>query len=183
MAGAAENLRVNPVQSVRYRIIADPADRTKTNLVRELLDASNPAIVLAGGTLTVAEFVVNLQVWGTYDSRPNPAPKTPVIADDPRLTDDIGNWTPVSVDEATPFNGRPHRIRALNVLLATRSNREDPDMHLAPDIARAAGARIAADRTWFDVTEEGPGVTPAYARVTTLTARVETPNLLTENDL
>ncbi len=100
---------------------------------------------------------MNLQVWGTYDSRLAAVPKTPVIAGDPRLTDDIGNWTPVAVDEATPFNARPHRIRALNVMLATRSNREDQDMHLAPDIARNENRRIAADRTWFDVDGRGAG--------------------------
>ena len=183
VAAAAENLRVNPVQFIRYRIVADGADRTKTSLEREVLNAETALSMVPPDKLTVAEFVVNLQVWGTYDSRPGPSPKTPSIADDPRLTDDIGNWTPAAVQESAPFNATPHRIRALNVLLATRSNREDPDMHLAADIARAANARIAADRTWFDVVEEGVGVTPTYARVTTLTARVETPNLLTENDL
>jgi prepilin-type N-terminal cleavage/methylation domain-containing protein len=183
VAAAAESLRVNTVQRVRYRIIADPADATKTNLIREVIDASNPAQVVAGGTLTVAEFVVNLQVWGTYDSRLAALPKDPVINPDPRLTDDVGNWTPVVVNESLAMNVRPHRIRALNVLLATRSNREDADMHLAPDIARNENQRIAADRTWFDVVAEAAPLPPNFARVTTLQARVETPNLLTEGDL
>lgn len=183
VTGAAESLRVNPVQVVRYRIVADAADATRTNLVRDLLDASNFNVTLANSTLTVAEYVVNLQIWGTYDSRPVGASKDPVILDDPRSTDDIGNWNPPVADEALALNARPHRVRALNVLLATRSNREDADHHLAPDLARAEVQRIAADRTWFDVVEEGVGVTPMYARVTTLQARVETPNLLTEADL
>jgi prepilin-type N-terminal cleavage/methylation domain-containing protein len=183
VAAAAESLRVNTVQRVRYRIVADGADATKTNLIREVIDAANPAQVVAGGTLTVAEFVVNLQVWGTYDSRLAAVPKDPLINPDPRLTDDIGNWTPPVVNESQAMNVRPHRIRALNVLLATRSNREDADMHLAPDIARNENQRIAADRTWFDVVAEPPALPPNFARVTTLQARVETPNLLTEGDL
>ena len=46
-----------------------------------------------------------------------------------------------------------------------------------------ANQRIAADRTWFDVVAEPPALPPSFARVTTLQARVETPNLLTEGDL
>ena len=137
--------------------------------------------LLVGTTaLNVAEYAINLQVWGTYDARPA-ATGPPSMPVDPNPTDDVGNWANTA-NEADVFNTSPHRIRALNVLLATRSAREDAELHTAPDKAKAPAQRLAADRTWFDVTPEGAGVNPNYARVTTLTARVETPNLRTEGN-
>ena len=177
-----EDCAVNAVQFVRYRVDSDPPgepDATKTDLVREVLDATDPALerTLVGSRLTIAENVVNMQVWGRYDVRaPGAAAELPA---DPDPTDDVGNW-PGAADEGARMNATPHRLRALNVLLATRSAREDPEMTVALDRDVQADQRIAADRTWFNVTPEVDGQTPAYARVTTLTAQVETPNLLTE---
>lgn len=173
-------LLVNAVQFVRYRIATDPpgdVNAVKTNLVREVLNARDlGATVLDDSTLTVAEFVVNLQIWGTYEYRLGAIASIPADADP---TDDIGNW-PAANEEGTRLNETPHRLRALNVLLATRSPREDPQLALAPDIAIAAEARIPADRSWFDVVDETPDQVTEYARVLTLTTTVETPNLRTE---
>jgi len=177
-----EDCAVNAVQFIQYRVDSDPPaapDATKTDLVREVLDATDPALgrTLVGARLIIAENVVNLQVWGRYDVRaPGAVADLPA---DPDPTDDVGNW-PGAADEGARMNASPHRLRALSVLLATRSTREDPEMTVAPDRDVQADQRIAADRTWFNVAPEADGRTPAYARVTTLTAQVETPNLLTE---
>lgn len=177
-----EDCVVNALQFVQYRLESDPpneAAAVKTDLIREVIDATDPALnrSIVGSRLTIAENVVNLQVWGRYDTRD---PGDPASLDvDPDPTDDVGNWPGTAV-EADRMNVSPHRVRALTLLLATRSTREDPELTVAPDRAVPAGERIAADRTWFDVVPEEDGVTPSYARVTTLTAQVETPNLLTE---
>jgi hypothetical protein len=181
--GSAESLRVNPVNWVRYRIIEDPNDTARTVLVRDLLDAGNPGAGLADTELTVADFVVDLQIWGTYDHRPAALPQDPVMSEDADPTDDVGNFQPAPLDEGAALNANPHRLRAIHLLLATRTSREDAEMHVAPDRAVAANLRIPTDRVWFDVQPEGVGAVPVYARVTTMTARVETPALLTEGNL
>jgi prepilin-type N-terminal cleavage/methylation domain-containing protein len=181
--GSAESLRVNPVHWIRYRIIEDPNDVARTVLVRDLLDAGNPGAGIAGTELTVADFVVNLQIWATYDHRPAAVPQDPVISADADPTDDVGNFQPAPVDEGTAFNANPHRIRAIHLMLATRSSREDAELHVAPDRAVAANLRLPTDRVWFDVVPEAAGAVPVYARVTTMTARVDTPALLTEGNL
>jgi len=180
---SAESLRVNPVHSIRYRIVADTNDTTRTVLVRDLLDAANPAAALANTELIVADYVVDMQIWATYDHRPAAVPQEPVIGDDPDPRDDVGNFRPIPLNEGAAFNANPHRIRAIHLMLATRSSREDPTMRVAPDAAVAANLRIPTDRVWFDVLPEGADVVPAYARVATITARVETPALMTEGNL
>ena len=75
------------------------------------------------------------------------------------------------------MNARPDRVRALNVLIAVRTPREDEAFNLTAgmiDFGAAAGDRIAADRTWFDVVAT-PG--SGLARVATLTSTVETPTM------
>lgn len=178
-------VRVNSVAVIRYRVAvdgqADPnKEPGKTDLIREMVSAADLNTALNDPpALTVAENVVNLQLWGEYDVRaaPTDAPSVPADADP---SNDVGNW-PNAVNEAVPFNTYPQRLRAVNVLLATRSIREDADLHTAPDRATAAAQRVPADRTWFDLVPEANNAVPTYARVATLTARVETPNLRQEN--
>ena len=174
-----DEVRVNAVAVIRYRIQPDDSavGQNKTDLMRETLSATDMATVLRG--LSVAEFAINLQVWGTYDTRAG-AGDPPNIPADISPGNDVGNTA--GNDEAATFNTQPHRIRALSILLATRSAREDADLRTAPDLAKPPAQRIAADRTWFDVSPQNAGDAPNYARVTTLTARVETPNLRTEGN-
>lgn len=170
---------VNPVTLVEYRLAPDPpedAAATKTDLVRRVLDSRNPDNVLPGLSLTIGEYVIDLQVWGTYDIRADGAPLPDIPADATPL-DDVGNW-PVGGDEASIMNLRPERIRSFNLSLATRTSREDADFHIAVDRARAPNQRVALDRTWFDVVADNADQDPQFARVTTLRTEVESPNLL-----
>ena len=156
---------VNPVQLVEYAVINDGGDR-KSDLVRRVIDA-RPGVGVLGNPLRIAEFAVNLQVWGTYDS--HGVGSTADIKADNNPQDDIGNWAPAVAAEADALNVHPERIRALNVLLAIRTPREDPSFRTNPDFVGKP-----ADQMWFDLDN---GVTPGYARVTTLQSEVETPNL------
>lgn len=162
---------INPVQLVEYALVPDDTQPNKTDLVRRVLGAADGEPI-EGSQLVISEYAVNLQIWGTYDAR-QLAGNQPRVPVDPDPTDDIGNW-PNAFDEAQVLNQRPERVRALNVVLATRTPRADPDFRLAFDRSRPLDERVAADRTWFDldgVLETG------YARVATLVSQVETPNV------
>ncbi len=165
---AATPCMVNAVQLVEYDIAADAEVTGKTDLERRVIHAVNNRPI-ADETLVLAEYVVDLQLWGTYDTAV--AGGAPSIPNDPKPTDDIGNQG--GADEALLFNSRPNKIRALNVVLARRTSREDAEMRVAPGLRDAPADRIAADRTWFEVAAGVDG----YARVATLQAEVEAPNL------
>ncbi len=168
----------NPVQLVEYRIVEDEeqADALKTDLVRQVIHSVEDEPI-DGETVIVAEYIVNLQLWGTYDTRAN-SPDKPLIPNDADPKDDIGNWG--GDDEADRFNTRPERLRQLNVLLARRTSREDKEFRVAPGAADAPDDRVAADLTWFDLDGDGaPDRTSGLARVATLQAGVETPNMVT----
>jgi prepilin-type N-terminal cleavage/methylation domain-containing protein len=166
---------INPVQLVEYAIVTDPpnsANAPKTDLVRRVMNASNTDQELADQTVTIAEYVVNFQVWGMYDTRAVGAPMANVPAD-PNPADTVGNW-PGAQPESVTMRANPQRIRSLNLLLAVRTPREDPEYTVAVDLATQPANRVAADRTWFDVPNVGA---PALARVATLSTEVETPNM------
>ncbi len=169
-----------PVHLVEYAVMeqflvtgeeSSPDGRQRTDLVRRVLDAENPDRVLPNLSLTVAEFVIDLQIWGIYDTRQlgEPLARFP---EDEDPTDDVGNL--VSPQESQNLNTQPHRIRALNLMLATRTPREDPNFTLALDRGDDPAQRINVDRTWFELSPvDGSGL----ARVATLRATVDTPNL------
>lgn len=168
----------NAVQLVEYRIVEDDAQpgALKTDLVRQVIHSIQDE-PMAGESVVVAEYIVNMQLWGTYDTRANP-PDKPLIPADADPTDDIGNWG--GEDETERFNTRPERLRALNVLLARRSSREDAEFKVAPGSAEQPSERVAADLTWFDLDGDGaPNRASGLARVATLQAGVETPNMVT----
>ena len=162
---------VNPVQLVEYALVDDPAVAGKTDLVRRIIEADGDAPI-AGTQLVISEYAVNLQIWGTYDARVL-AGNQPNVPQDPNPTDDIGNW-PNAVDEGRVLNVRPERVRALNVVLATRTPRADRNFTLAFDITEAPTRRIIADRTWFRLDNTPQN---GFARVATLVSQVETPNI------
>lgn len=173
---------VNPVQLVEYVIDEDQAgpqvagEFQKTDLVRQVIHSTLDTPI-AAERVVVAEFVVNLQVWGTYDTRADGA-ADPLLPADPDPTDDEGNW--VGVPEAVRFNARPERIRRLNVVLARRSSREDAELRVAVGANVAAADRVAADLTWFDLDGRGgdPNRDTGLARVATAESTVETVNLV-----
>lgn len=155
----------NPVELVEYALVQDPNDRLRTDLERRVISSVDGQPV-EGSRLVLAEYAVDLQFWGTYDARPNAA-APPSIPADPQPSDDVGNW-PAANSEAVVLNVRPERVRALNVLLATRTPRSDETFTVAVPVV------AAADRTWFKldaVVESG------HARVATLVSEVETPNI------
>lgn len=162
---------VNPVQLVEYALVDDIGVAGKTDLVRRIIEADGNEPI-EGTQLVISEYAVNLQVWGTYDARVL-AGNQPDVPRDPNPTDDIGNW-PNAVSEGQVLNVRPERVRALNVVLATRTPRSDRAFKLAFDIATAPNRRIIADRTWFKL--DGTPQT-GFARVATLVSQVETPNI------
>lgn len=162
---------VNPVHLVEYAVIDDPNEPTKTDLVRRRIDPDSDEII--GDPVVIAEYVVNLQLWGTYDRRGVGALVADVAADeDPR--DDVGNWPSGIGGESARMNTDTQRLRAFNVLLAVRSPREDAEYNTAPDRAVAVDERVAADRTWFEV---DPALDTGLARVATMVSEVEAPNL------
>ncbi|MEZ4467636.1 MAG: hypothetical protein R3F43_25135 [bacterium] len=155
----------NPVQLVEYALVgtaADP-DREHAGAAHHLAINGQP---LAGTQLVLADHAVDLQFWGTYDTRQGPA-APPVIAADPDPTDDVGNWPGVAT-ESLALNVRPERVRSLNVLLATRTPRPDPSF-----VAQVP-MRAPADRMWFMTS---PLLSTGLARVATLVSEVETPNI------
>ncbi|MCA9557152.1 MAG: prepilin-type N-terminal cleavage/methylation domain-containing protein [Myxococcales bacterium] len=166
---------INPVEQVRYRLRADPADatNTKTDLHREVVDARNANNVLED--LIVAEYAVDLQVWGTYDVRGDLPGAQPDVTLDEAPQDDVGNF-PGFAAEGAAMAARPERLRALNVLLATRTPREDPELLVALNLNNP-NARRAADRVWFELDPNIDG----FARVATMVSEVATPNLVRGN--
>jgi prepilin-type N-terminal cleavage/methylation domain-containing protein len=155
----------NPVELVEYALVADGDDAVRTALERRVISAANGQPI-EGSRLILAEYAVDLQFWGTYDARLNAA-APPSIPADPRPSDDIGNW-PAAASEDAVLNVRPERVRALNVLLATRTPRSDETFTVAVPVG------AAADRTWFKLDD---GATTGHARVATLVSEVETPNI------
>ena len=163
-----------PVHLVEYAVVEEEGRPEKTDLVRRTIDARNGEDVLEDSQLIIAEYVVNLQLWGTYDDR-NGAALNGRIPEDPDPTDSVGNIDLGGArPEGTAMNARPHRLRALNVLLAKRTVREDEGFKIAPDVADLPASRAPADLIWFDLNDVPK---TGYARVTTMQAEVETPNM------
>ncbi len=154
---------VGAAQLVEYAVEAHPDEAERTDLLRRVIDARNGRTALDGLTLTVAEYVVNLQVWGLD----RVASATTMGAErelDPAREDAAGAATLAQIQT----------VRSLGVLLAARTPREDAEYVVAPDRAVAPPDRRAADRAWFEV-DDTPGT--GLARVATLKAQVEATNL------
>ena len=165
--------RLVPVQWIEYAVDADENMPERTRLVRRVIHART-GNVLPAETINLADYIVDFQVWGTYDTRPEGAPvgTPPAIAVDDNPIDDIGNWR--IEEEQLIMNRRPDRIRSLNVILAMRTEREDPGFRVAPDRDDAPSERVLADRTWFELNaSSGTG----YARVATIQTELEAPNM------
>ena len=96
----------------------------------------------------------------------------PVITPDGDPRDDRGNG--LGDSEAEALNPRPESLRSVRVILAARTAREDPQFQLAIDRTVPSESRQPTERTWFEL---NPLEDTGYARVTTLSFDVETPNL------
>ncbi|MCA9541333.1 MAG: hypothetical protein KC620_20670, partial [Myxococcales bacterium] len=163
---------VAPVQLIEYRVRENDDDPLRTELVRQVIDARDGQTVVDDLSLTLAEYVIDLQFWATYAVR-NPFAPAPTLPEDVDPTDDVGNLDVPSESDA--INARPQDVRMLTVLMAVRTPREDPEFTVALGQRDAPPDRVAADRTWFEVDD---AVGSGFARVATLRAEVETINLV-----
>ncbi len=169
-----------PVQLLEYRVELESDSATLTQLVRHVIDARQPNEDLGSQGLILASQIIDFQVMGLADLRTrsqlelaNSGQNTvPVITPDDDPRDDRGNAEGDSESEA--LNDRPDSLRSVRVVIAARTLREDPLFRIAIDKAVPSSARQPTERTWFELdTLDETG----YARVTTLSFEVETPNL------
>ena len=173
-----------PVQLLEYRVDAAPDSVRTTELVRHVKDARSANEDLDNQGLVLATNVIDFQVMGLLDLRtPNElqlaqsgGDRNPRIDPDADPRDDRGNTEGDS--EADALNERPEKIRSLKLVLAVRTAREDPQFTLAIDQATSADDRQPSERTWFELDKTPES---GYARVTTLSFEVETPNLYRGN--
>ena len=169
-----------PVQLIEYRVELQDDSNTQTQLVRHIIDARQPNEDLGSQGLILASQIIDFQVMGIADLR-TPAQielansgesALPVITPDADPRDDRGNMQGDSESEA--INERPESLRSVRVVLAARTLREDPQFRLAIDKAVPSDLRQPTERTWFELDSLDD---TGYARVTTLSFEVETPNL------
>ena len=168
---------INPVHWVEYAVISDPDEPDRTRLARRRLDPQG-GDPLTNTELSLAEYVVNFQVWGDYDTRGGNAggpvvsgvglaPQVPL---DPLLRDDRGNWAG-QLQEGAVMNRWPHRLRGVNALISVRESRLDPALPAPINAANDLPAQEV--RAVLVSTPKGEG----YARVSSVVGGVETPNL------
>jgi hypothetical protein len=168
---------VNPVHWVEYAVLSDPDEPDRTRLSRRRLDPQG-GDALPNTELSLAEYVVNFQVWGDYDTRGGNAGgpvvsgvgSAPLVPSDPLLRDDRGNWAG-QLQEGAVMNKWPHRLRGINALMSVRESRLDPTL---PAPANAPNELAPQEvQAVLVVTPRGEG----YARVSSVVGGVETPNL------
>ena len=125
---------VNPVHRLEYLILNHQNKPEHTFLARRRLNINNDSVV-PNSELVIADYIVNFQLWGQYDTKGQPAnavgqPAVNLIAlvpDDPNMKDDRGNWAP-NVNESERMEMWSHRIRGFNILLSARAARVDPNL-------------------------------------------------------
>jgi hypothetical protein len=168
---------INPLHWVEFAITEHTRVPTITQLVRRRLDVDSGEPV-ANSELVLADYVVDFQVWGDYDTRGldprapsvNVNAIAPLVPSDPQVNDDQGNWVIGGLTEAEVMNRWPHRLRGLSFLLAVRTPRVDPSFTVPPALANPT----PQERVSFRVqTTERDGLT----RVSTLTGVVDNANL------
>ena len=169
-----------PVQLLEYRIDTAPNSSTVTQLVRHVKDARSPLEDLDNQGLVLATNVVDFQVMGLLDLRTpvqlalaeSGGSSAPNIALDENPTDDRGNAEGDTEGEA--INPRPEKIRSLKIVIAVRTAREDQQFTLTIDKNTSPEQRQPTERTWFELDDTPES---GFARVTTLSFEVDTPNL------
>ncbi|MBP7125661.1 hypothetical protein KBD49_04770 [Myxococcota bacterium] len=167
--GLGVGLEVNVVGYVRYSLQLDPGERGKVDLVREEIDGSDPALarVLPRSAVRVAEYVADLAFLDfTLDvDRTRRQPTIQVLAtlEDLQAT---GNQLLDLSDAA-----RPQDLRALTVMLTTRTQEEDEAF---PFVARATR------NDPLDSYEVDPAMRGS-ARTVTMAQRVTLPSFAVRN--
>lgn len=170
---------VNGLETVEYAVRptpppANPAEEAldeRFRLVRRTLPPEeDPAacreVVDGPDDLVMANLAIDLQVWGQFSQDGVVA----ALPDDPVPEDDEGND---GVEASVAFAGDLRRLRLIEVMLAVRTPREDPEF----TVALGAGADEAPmDRNWFDVDPLQVG----HARSASLVGSVDVTSLAPE---
>jgi hypothetical protein len=125
----------------------------------------------------IADYIVDFQVWGHFDTRGQSSnnigeralANVPNIPADLISKDDRGNWD-VEQPETQRFEFWAHRLRGLNVMLAARAARVDPKLTLNLNLAGMGSQERSSI-----LIERSPETGRAY--VSTLLGSVDTPNL------
>ncbi|HOU52692.1 MAG TPA: hypothetical protein PLQ97_02045 [Myxococcota bacterium] len=167
--GLGVGLEVNVVGYVRYSLQLDPGEQGKVDLIREEIDGSDPALarVVNRSAVRVAEYVADLTFLDfTLDvDRTRRQPTLQVLAslEDLQAT---GNQLLDLSDAA-----RPQDLRAVTVMLTTRTQEEDESF---PFVARATR------NDPLDSYEVDPAMRGS-ARTVTMAQRVTLPSFAVRN--
>jgi len=167
--GLGVGLEANVVGYVRYSLQQDPAEPGKVDLVREEIDGSDPTLsrVVAQSAVRVAEYVADLSFLDfTLDvDRTRRQPTLQVLA---TLQDLEATGTQLlDLSDAA----RPQDLRALTVMLTTRTQQED----------EAFPFRARANRSDpLDSYEVDPSMRGS-ARTVTMAQRVTLPSFAVRN--
>jgi hypothetical protein len=131
---------VNPIHWVEYAVLTRDDHEEHTYLARRRLNLNSGA-PLPNSELIIADYVIDFQLWGHYDTRGQAGNAfgqlssllAPQLPDDDDPKDDRGNWEPKQ-SESERMTLWGHRIRGLDVMLAVRTAKIDP--HLTIDLQR-----------------------------------------------
>ena len=166
----------NPVHWVEYAVLTHESDLERSYLARRRLSL-NDGSPLPNSELVIADYIVDFQVWGHFDTRGQSSnnigeralANVPNIPADLISKDDRGNWD-VEQPETQRFEFWAHRLRGLNVMLAARAARVDPKLTLNLNLAGMGSQERSSI-----LIERSPETGRAY--VSTLLGSVDTPNL------
>lgn len=166
----------NPVHWVEYAVLTHESDLERSYLARRRLSL-NDGSPLPNSELVIADYIVDFQVWGHFDTRGQSSNNigeralvsAPNIPADLISKDDRGNWD-VEQPETQRFEFWAHRLRGLNVMLAARAARVDPRLTLNLNLAGMGSQERSSI-----LIERSPETGRAY--VSTLLGSVDTPNL------
>lgn len=166
----------NPIHWVEYAVLTNETNPERSHLARRRLSLED-GTPLDRGNLIIADYIVDFQVWGQYDTRGQSSINigersiglAPQVPDDEDIKDDRGNWDK-SQNEESRLDKWAHRLRGLNIVLAARAARVDPKLTLDLNTEEMG----PQERSSL-LLERSPETGRAY--VSTLMSLIDTPNL------
>jgi hypothetical protein len=130
--GAGYNVNIN--HYVRYRIIKDPRERSRTVLVREELAADGQTPV-ESTRMIIGENIVDLQFYDfIFDMGPANAPdlKRAATVSDMIDGDVVADPSGGGLLGFSGFNNHPEHLRALTIKVTSCARKQDSDMLFQP---------------------------------------------------
>lgn len=171
---------VNGLETVEYAVRltppppppAEPPPYDRFQLVRRtLLGVADPTLCRevddGPSDLVMADLAIDLQVWGQFSEDG----VVPTLPDDAERNDYTGRD---GLESNVAFAGDLRRLRSIEVMLAVRTSREDPEFTVA--LSALAGDQAPMDRNWFEVDPAQPG----FARAASLVGSVDVTSLSPE---